>query len=121
VPITVRQVLELPLVRAAEPAASVSGAGACGLVVELGSSLPKIEPALIDAAERLGLPLVALHREMRFVGATEAVGVEGPTGAKITLGRTVRGKGAWVRPVWLWAVALRRGAGSVAGDRAVDR
>ena len=48
--------------------------GAAGLVVELGrrfrGSLPE---GLVLAAERVGLPLVALRRETRFIAITEAV------------------------------------------------
>ncbi|GAA2751372.1 MULTISPECIES: PucR family transcriptional regulator [Kitasatospora] len=48
--------------------------GVAGLVVEFGrryfDSLPK---ALVVAAERHGLPLVVLRRELRFVAVTEAV------------------------------------------------
>ncbi|WP_345699196.1 PucR family transcriptional regulator [Kitasatospora terrestris] len=48
--------------------------GAAGLVIEFGrryfDSLPK---ALVAAAERHGLPLIVLRRELRFVAVTEAV------------------------------------------------
>lgn len=47
--------------------------GACGLVVELGPRLPVIDPEVVRAADVAGLPLVALHREVRFVAITEAV------------------------------------------------
>ncbi|HEX4249577.1 MAG TPA: PucR family transcriptional regulator [Pseudonocardia sp.] len=123
-PITVRQVLDLPVVRAGEPEVlaggaaldrpvrwvhvselaaigdllnggelllttgmaltsgaessarylrAVCGAGASGLVVELGASLASVDDALVEVAGRLGLPLVVLHREIRFVEVTEAV------------------------------------------------
>jgi purine catabolism regulator len=48
-------------------------AGASGLVIELGRRFREIPPVLVQAAERHGLPLVALHRETRFVAVTEAV------------------------------------------------
>ncbi|MFC5290262.1 PucR family transcriptional regulator [Actinokineospora guangxiensis] len=52
----------------------LASAGIAGLVVELvrhwRGALP---PALVDAAERHGLPLVTLARETRFVAVTEAV------------------------------------------------
>ncbi|WP_436496081.1 PucR family transcriptional regulator [Actinokineospora sp. HUAS TT18] len=52
----------------------LAGIGAAGIVVELvrhwSESLP---PALAAAAERHGLPLIALSRETRFVAVTEAV------------------------------------------------
>ncbi len=48
--------------------------GVAGLVIEFGrryfDSLPR---ALVAAAERHGLPLVALRRELKFVAVTEAV------------------------------------------------
>jgi len=54
--------------------ADLDNVGAAGLVVELGrryaGSLP---PALVRAAQGRGLPLVALHRQNRFVSITEAV------------------------------------------------
>ncbi len=54
--------------------ADLDNVGAAGLVVELGrryaGSLP---PALVRAAQGRGLPLVALHRQTRFVSITEAV------------------------------------------------
>lgn len=47
---------------------------AAGLVVELGRRYPDaLPPALAEAAERRGLPLVALTREVPFVAVTEAV------------------------------------------------
>ncbi|MBW1596117.1 PucR family transcriptional regulator ligand-binding domain-containing protein [Streptomyces sp. JJ38] len=53
---------------------ALSEVGAVGLVVELGrrwsSRLPR---ALVSACEHLGLPLVALRREVRFVTVTQAV------------------------------------------------
>src|SRR5579875_2764913 len=52
----------------------LAGVGVAGLMVELGrrfvGSLP---PALARPAERAGLPLVALRKEVRFVEVTEAV------------------------------------------------
>ncbi|PPK97196.1 purine catabolism regulator [Kineococcus xinjiangensis] len=48
-------------------------AGACGLVVELGASLPAVPDALVRTGRRLGMPVVALHRRVRFVAVTEAV------------------------------------------------
>lgn len=53
---------------------ALAGVGAAGLVVELGrryaDALPK---PLVRAAERRGLPLIALRSEVRFVAVTEAV------------------------------------------------
>jgi purine catabolism regulator len=47
--------------------------GVAGLVIELGQHLSAIPPALIEQASRRGLPLIALHREIRFVEVTEAI------------------------------------------------
>ncbi|WP_028924722.1 PucR family transcriptional regulator [Pseudonocardia acaciae] len=53
----------------------LSGAGVAGLVVELGrrwtSDLPG---SLVETCERVGLPLVALRREIGFVTVIQAVG-----------------------------------------------
>ncbi len=48
-------------------------AGASGLVVELVRRYHVMPPALVAAASRAKLPLVALEREVRFVAITEAV------------------------------------------------
>jgi purine catabolism regulator len=67
----------LPLLGAdADPAAFVdqlADADACGLVVELGPRLPRLPSALVEAAARRGLPVVALHSPVRFVDVTESV------------------------------------------------
>ncbi|MCW3005500.1 MAG: transcriptional regulator, PucR family [Solirubrobacterales bacterium] len=46
------------------------------LVIELGTPFPELPPAMIDAAERSGLPLVALRREIPFIAVTEAIHTE---------------------------------------------
>ncbi|QRY61336.1 PucR family transcriptional regulator [Gordonia sp. PDNC005] len=52
---------------------ALATSGVSGLIVELGPGLPQIpEPAIRVAAE-VGFPLVALHREVRFVALTEHV------------------------------------------------
>jgi PucR family transcriptional regulator, purine catabolism regulatory protein len=51
----------------------LAGAEVSGLVIELGRRFDAAPGALAGAAERHGLPLVALHREVRFVAVTEAV------------------------------------------------
>ncbi len=52
----------------------LAGVGAAGLVVELGRRYADELPRpLVRAAERHGLPLVALRTEVRFVAVTEAV------------------------------------------------
>ncbi|GAA4986614.1 PucR family transcriptional regulator [Kineococcus glutinatus] len=52
---------------------SLHAAGACGLVVELGPTLPEVPAELVRTGRRLGMPVVALHRRVRFVDVTEAV------------------------------------------------
>jgi purine catabolism regulator len=46
------------------------------LVIELGHTYARLPPALVAAAERHGLPLVELHREVPFVAVTEAIHTE---------------------------------------------
>ena len=54
--------------------ADLDDVGAAGLVVELGRRYAgALPPALVRAAQGRGLPLVALHRQTRFVSITEAV------------------------------------------------
>ena len=53
---------------------TLADVGAAGLVVELGRRYPdRLPHPLIRAADRRGLPLVALTHEVRFVAVTEAV------------------------------------------------
>lgn len=52
---------------------SLADAGAVGLVVELGDHLTALPPGLLRAARAVGLPLVELHRVVRFVEVTEQV------------------------------------------------
>ena len=47
--------------------------GVAALVIELGPALPTIPAPMVAAAEREGLPLVCLHREVAFVEVTEAI------------------------------------------------
>ncbi|WP_067463668.1 PucR family transcriptional regulator [Actinomadura macra] len=54
-------------------AAELIDAGAAGLVVELGRRFRRLPPPLVQAMERGNLPLVALHREVRYVKITEAI------------------------------------------------
>ncbi|MEV7396947.1 PucR family transcriptional regulator ligand-binding domain-containing protein [Aeromicrobium sp. NPDC092404] len=49
------------------------GAGAAGLIVELGEHLPSIPPAVLELVRSQDFPLVALHRQARFVLITEEV------------------------------------------------
>ncbi|MGO4204067.1 PucR family transcriptional regulator [Rhodococcus sp. TAF43] len=51
----------------------LAAANAIGLVVELGLHVDAIPPEAAEAADRLALPVVALHREVRFVEVTEEV------------------------------------------------
>ncbi len=52
---------------------SLAAAGVSGLAVELGSYVAELGPQIAAAADRLGLPVVALRRVTRFVEVTEAV------------------------------------------------
>jgi purine catabolism regulator len=52
---------------------ALSAAGAAALVVELGRRFDELPRALVRACEAHGLPLISLHRELRFVKVTEAV------------------------------------------------
>lgn len=45
-----------------------------GLVIELGRRWRSLPAALVAACDRLGLPLIALHREVRFAEVGQAVG-----------------------------------------------
>src|SRR4051794_20729725 len=51
----------------------LAGAGAGGLIVELGERLPGVPQDVVQAAQRQHFPLVALHRQVRFVEVTEEV------------------------------------------------
>src|SRR3954471_1674071 len=55
-------------------AESLEGSAAAGLVIELGRRWTQVPAALVDACERLSLPLVALTREVRFAAVAQAVG-----------------------------------------------
>ncbi|WP_072691127.1 PucR family transcriptional regulator [Rhodococcus marinonascens] len=48
-------------------------ARAAGLVVELGTHLVSVPPELAAKADELQLPVIALHRQIRFVEVTEEV------------------------------------------------
>src|SRR5690606_13979002 len=43
-----------------------------GVAIELGSALAKVPAAMVDQAEKSGLPIIALHRQLPFVEVTEA-------------------------------------------------
>lgn len=47
--------------------------GSAGLVLELGRCFDAVPPAIVAAADRVGLPVIALGREVPFVRVTEAV------------------------------------------------
>lgn len=53
--------------------AELAERGVAALAIELGTSVDEVPPALVDAAAEHGLPLIAFHREVRFVEITEAV------------------------------------------------
>jgi purine catabolism regulator len=55
-------------------AAGLVESDAAGLFLELGRRWSNAPDALVAACERLGLPLVALHREVKFAALTQAVG-----------------------------------------------
>jgi purine catabolism regulator len=67
-------------VHLADPASDLPGyvtalrdAQAVGLVIELGQHLRSLPDPLVQAARRLGFPLVELRRSVRFVEVTEVV------------------------------------------------
>lgn len=53
--------------------ADLAAAGVSGLAVELGRRYQQLPGALVGAAERHGVPLIAFRREVPFVEITEAV------------------------------------------------
>lgn len=57
-----------------EYAASLAETQAAGLVIELGRRWSRVPPALVEACERVALPLVTLAREVRFAAVAQAVG-----------------------------------------------
>lgn len=48
-------------------------AGAVGVVIELGTHVDRIPASVLEAGRRLALPVVVLHRRVRFVDVTEQV------------------------------------------------
>ena len=55
-------------------AASLAETRAAGLVIELGRRWDEMPSSLVEACDDLGLPLVALAREVRFAAVAQAVG-----------------------------------------------
>lgn len=55
-------------------ASSLADGGAAGLIIELGRRWQHLPRSLVDACDRLGLPLVALTREARFAAVIQSVG-----------------------------------------------
>lgn len=55
-------------------AASLAEGRAAGLVVELGRRWQDVPSALVDACDRVGLPLVSLAREVPFAAVTQSIG-----------------------------------------------
>ena len=51
----------------------LAGVRATGVVIELGRRFESLPAALVQSAESHGLPLIALHAEVRFVDITEAI------------------------------------------------
>ncbi|MGZ8820700.1 MAG: PucR family transcriptional regulator [Aeromicrobium sp.] len=58
----------------AECAEGLGDSEAAGLVIELGRRWTSVPAALVDACERLSLPLIALTREVRFAAIAQVVG-----------------------------------------------
>ena len=52
---------------------TVADVGIAGLVIELGHGFAELPRNLVDAAERRGLPLIALQREVAYVEVTESI------------------------------------------------
>ncbi len=59
---------------AGEFAVSLVAARAAGLVIELGRRWDELPGTLVGACEQVGLPLVALRREVRFAAVAQVVG-----------------------------------------------
>lgn len=57
----------------AQYVAGLVAAGAGGLIIELGRRFTALPFGLVQAAQAWELPLIAMHREVRFVEITEAV------------------------------------------------
>jgi purine catabolism regulator len=55
-------------------ALSLADSRSAGLVVELGRRWQEVPPALVEACEEVGLPLVVLRRVIRFAAVAQAVG-----------------------------------------------
>lgn len=53
--------------------AELAERGIAAIAIELGTAMPAVPAALVEAAEDEGLCLIALHREVRFVEITEVV------------------------------------------------
>lgn len=51
----------------------LAAAGAVGVVIELGFHIDEVPPAVREAGSALGLPVIVLHRRVRFVEVTELV------------------------------------------------
>lgn len=70
---------------------ALAAAGAAGLVVELGPVLPRVPDEAVARAEAHGLPVIALHKTVRFVEITEDVhrGIVAGQVADLEFGRTV--------------------------------
>jgi purine catabolism regulator len=55
---------------------ALAARGIAAFVLELGTTFERVPRDLRELAERLGMPLVALHREVPFVMVTEAIHTE---------------------------------------------
>lgn len=55
-------------------AASLEDIRAAGVVIELGRRWQEMPAALVEACDELGLPLIAVSREVQFAAVTQAIG-----------------------------------------------
>lgn len=59
---------------AAEFASSLDSSQAAGLVIELGRRWHQLPETLVEAFDERGMPLIALHREVRFAAVAQVIG-----------------------------------------------
>lgn len=71
--LTTGMALTAPVDRAVAYLESLIDAGACGLVVELGTTLSMVPAAVVAASVGREFPLIVLGKEIRFVELTEIV------------------------------------------------
>ncbi|MGC0362136.1 purine catabolism regulator [Rhodococcus sp. 27YEA15] len=71
--LTTGMALTAPADRAVAYLVSLVDAGACGLVVELGTLIDAVPASVVAAARNRSFPLIVLGKEIRFVELTEIV------------------------------------------------